>query len=150
MEPDTATKSLVERFYHVVWNQADESVAREILHPDFRFRASLGPERRGPEGFIDYMRSIHAALGNYVCIIDDMIVDEHRAAAKMTFKGLHRGPFFSVAPTGREIVWAGAAFFITDGRQILELWVLGDVDAVKRQLNAPADRSFAIGAPEAC
>lgn len=52
-------KTLVEKFYFEVWNKADEQVAHEILHPDFRFRASLGPERRGPEGFISYMRSIH-------------------------------------------------------------------------------------------
>jgi hypothetical protein len=55
-------KTHVERFYFEVWNRADEQVAREILHPTFRFRVSLGPEKLGPEGFIDYMRSIHAAL----------------------------------------------------------------------------------------
>ena len=129
-------KALVERFYYEVWNQADEKVAREILHPDFRFRASLGPERIGADGFIDYMRSIHTALANYTCIIDDLIMMGHRAAARMTFKGLHRARFFDVEPTGREIRWVGGAFFTTDGRQIVELWVLGDVDSVKQQLNA--------------
>ena len=42
---------LVERFYHRVWNKADETEARSILANDFRFRGSLGPERRGPDGF---------------------------------------------------------------------------------------------------
>ena len=58
----------------------------------------------------------------------------------MTFKGLHRARFFEAEPTGREIRWAGGAggaFFRTDGRQTVELWVLGDVDSVKKQLNAP-------------
>src|SRR5215813_78993 len=27
---------LVERFYHEVWNEADETVARQILHADLR------------------------------------------------------------------------------------------------------------------
>lgn len=129
-------KALVERFYFEVWNRADEEVAREILHPSFRFRASLGPEKLGPDGFIDYMRSIHAALANYTCLIDDLIATERRAAARMTFKGIHRGRFFGVEPTGRDIVWAGGAFFSTDGTQIVDLWVLGDVDSVKTQLNA--------------
>ena len=44
---------LVERFYEEVWNRADETVAREILAEDFAFRGSLGPERRGQDGFID-------------------------------------------------------------------------------------------------
>ncbi len=135
-------KSLVERFYYEVWNRADEGVAREILHPKFRFRASLGPERRGPDGFIEYMRSIHAALGNYTCIIDDLVTTEDRAAARMTFKGIHRAHFFETEPTGREITWAGAAFFKTDGDKIVELWVLGDIDSVKQQLGAPAGTRF--------
>ena len=138
----TSPKALVERFYFEVWNRADEQVAREILHPDFRFRGSLGSVRRGPDGFIDYMRSIHAALADYTCIIEDLIATETRAAARMTFKGLHRGRFFEVQPTGREIRWASAAFFTTDGKQIVELWVLGDVDGVKQQLNAPSGADF--------
>ena len=54
---------LVERFYFDVWNRADEAVARDILHPAFKFRASLGLVRHRPDGFIDYMRSIHGTVG---------------------------------------------------------------------------------------
>ena len=135
-------KSLVERFYYEVWNRADEGVARKILHPEFQFRASLGPERRGPDGFIEYMRSIHAALGNFTCIIDDLVTTKNRAAARMTFKGIHSAQFFETEPTGREITWAGSAFFKTDGDKIVELWVLGDIDSVKQQLGAPAGTRF--------
>lgn len=140
MEPTSAI--LVRRFYDEVWHKADEADAREILHKDFRFRASLGPERRGPDGFIDYMRAIHSALGGYTCTIDDLVATETRAAARMTFKGIHRARFFDVEATGREISWAGAAFFRTDGRQIVELWVLGDIDSVKQQLGAGVKSGF--------
>jgi len=138
----TVAQMLVERFYFDVWNKSDERAAREILHHGFRFRASLGPERHGPAGFIDYMKSIHAALGDYTCIIDDLIATENRAAARMTFKGVHRGPFFGVKPTGREVRWAGGAFFTTTDSQIAELWVLGDVDSLKQQLSADGAAVF--------
>jgi steroid delta-isomerase-like uncharacterized protein len=141
--PDAMSpRRLVERFYHEVWNKADETVAHAILHRDFAFRASLGPTRTGPDGFIDYMRAIHAALGEYTCIIEDLIETERRAAARMTFTGVHRAPFFGVAATGRRITWAGSAFFTTDGQQITALWVLGDIDAVKHPLGAAATASF--------
>jgi len=136
------TADLVRRFYDVVWNRADEEAAREILHPSFAFRASLGPERQGLDGFLNYMRAIHAALGNYTCTVDDLIVDGDKAAARLSFQGLHQGEFFGVAGTGRPIGWAGAAFFETDGRQITRLWVLGDVDGVKQQLGVDARRTF--------
>lgn len=129
-------RRLVERFYGEVWNKADEAVAREILDADLHFRGSLGLERHGVRGFIDYMRSIHAALADYECIIDELIDSGPRAAARMRFKGTHRGPLFGVAPTGREISWAGAAFFTVHDGRISELWVLGDIDAIKLQLGA--------------
>ena len=52
----------------------------------------------------------------------------------MTFSGVHRGNLFGVPATGRNVTSAGAAFFTIDGDHIAELWVLGDVDAVKRLL----------------
>ena len=138
-------RQLVERFYDVVWNGADEAVAREILDPDFRFRGSLGPDLRRPDGFILYLQALHATLENFTCIIEDVIVSQDRVATRMRFRGIHRGTFFGIAPTGREITWSGAAFFTIRGERIAELWVLGDIDAVKRQLmpEQPA-RSFTV------
>jgi predicted ester cyclase len=140
---DPSTRRLVERFYDEVWNKADEGVVGEILDPGLRFRSSLGLDLVGLAEFIGYMRSIHAALADYTCIIEDLIATEHRAAARLRFTGVHRGPFFGVTPTLREITWGGAAFFTTDRGRITELWVLGDVDAVKRQLGAAPDSSLA-------
>ena len=137
-----SARQLVERFYYEVWNKADEGIAYEILHRDLEFRASLGPVRQGPQGFIDYMRSIHAALADYECIIDDIIESGSRAAARMRFRGMHRGLFFGVPATGREVMWSGAAFFTIDAGRIVRLWVLGDIDAVKRQLGAGQASSF--------
>jgi predicted ester cyclase len=135
-------RELVQSFYRDVWNKADEHAAHRILDAGFRFRASLGLERVGPAAFCDYMRSIHRALGGYERIIEDVIEEDSRAAARMRFTGLHRGEFFGVPPTGRRITWAGAAFFTMEGQQIVDLWVLGDIDAVKSQLGAPSRASF--------
>ena len=139
---ETSARSLVKRFYYEVWNNANKTIAREILHPDFQFRASLGPETHGLDDFLDYMRSIHTALARYECIIEDLIESDSRAAARMQFKGVHRGSFFGVSATGREIVWTGAAFFTIDRGLITKLWVLGDIDAIKEQLTGSQSSSF--------
>jgi predicted ester cyclase len=138
-------RELVERFYGIVWNQADEAEARRILDAGFRFRGSLGPELRGPDGFISYHRAVHAALENFTCIVDELIETPDRAAARLSFHGRHRAGFFGVAPTGKEIRWSGAAFFSVAKGKITELWVLGDVEAVRRQLapDSPAE-SFSV------
>ena len=138
----TTPKLLVERFYNEVWNRADEGVAVEILHRDLRFRASLGPERRGPEGFIGYLRAVRQALPDFVCIIEELIATEREAVARMHFEGHHRGAFYGVAATGRKISWAGAAFFKTEDGQLADIWVLGDIDSVKQQLGAATSAAF--------
>lgn len=131
-------KHLVERFYHQVWNGADEGVARKILHADVNFRGSLGAVEHGPEGFISYLRLIHAALSGYTCTILEMIEEGSRVAARLSFAGVHTGVFLGASPTGRKITWNGAAFFATDRGKISEVWVLGDLEALRRQLAAGA------------
>lgn len=135
-------KALILQFYNVVWNEADEDAAYPILDEDFRFRGSLGPVMRGIDDFITYMRSVHKALGNYQCVIDDLITTETRVAARMTFKGVHLGALFGVPGTGKEISWAGAAFFTIRDERITTLWVLGDIDNLKLQLGSSSSNQF--------
>lgn len=130
----TTPEALVRSFYDDVWNRRDEATAHAILAPGFAFRGSLGPERSGVEGFLDYMRSVHTALDGYTCTIEDLVATEGRVAARMRFAGRHQATFFGIEATGLEIAWAGAAFFTMAEGRIAKLWVLGDIDAVKRQL----------------
>jgi steroid delta-isomerase-like uncharacterized protein len=133
---------LIERFYHEAWNKRDEDCAREILHEKFDFRGSLGPVRTGPEGFIQYMHELWIGLPDFHCEIVEVMDVGDRAAARMKFSGTHEGPFYGVPGTGKTITWAGGAFFKGDGRQIISLWVLGDIDAVKQQLGPSAGSDF--------
>lgn len=135
-------RALVERFYAEVWNRRDDAAARSILHPDFRFHASLGPERIGPAGFLEYRRAVCEALDEFTCVIEELVEADQRAAARMRFFGVHQGALFGVAATGRRLEWSGGAFFATDGARITRLWVLGDIDAVKRQLGAATGAGF--------
>lgn len=142
MTVHTTPSSLVERFYNEVWNRADEVVAQQILHKDLRFTGSLKRTVVGVENFLTYLRSIHAALGQYMCEIQDLIATETRVAARMRFHGVHHGTFFGVPPTGKTIEWTGTAFFTVHQGLISEIWVLGDVDAVKQQLELGTAASF--------
>lgn len=136
------SRTLVERFYGDIWNRRDHAAANALLAADFRFRGSLGSETVGVPAFLAYVDSVHAALAGYRCIIEELIADDDRASARMTFAGRHRAPLFGVAATDREVRWAGAAFFtIVEGR-ITSLWVLGDIEGLKRQLGASGDTPF--------
>jgi predicted ester cyclase len=134
-------RGLVESFYQDVWSRGDEEAARRILWSDLEFRGSTGATTRGIDDFLDYVRLIRSALGDYRCVIEHVVVEPPRLFARMLFRGTHTGTFLGVPPTGNVVSWAGAALFTAAGSRIRSVWVLGDVDALKRQL------AFAESAP---
>ena len=137
----TANRDLVTRFYVELWDRWDKAVAFEILTDDFLFRGSLGADRRGIDGFLDYVDRVRNALGDYRSDIGEMVEQGNKIAVRMTFSGLHQGEFFGMPASGQRIAWPGAAFFAFRERRIASLWVLGDVDGVKQQLGI-ARRQF--------
>ncbi len=62
------------------------------------------------------------------------MAQEGRAAARPMFSGAHQATFRGVPATGRRVSWAGAAFLSFDGYLISDLLVLGDLQALDRQL----------------
>lgn len=76
------------------------------------------------------------ALGGYTCVIDQLVCEGSQVAVPLTFSGVQRDRLFGVEATGRRVAWSGAAFFSTEAGRITSLWVLGDVDAVRRQLGS--------------
>jgi len=134
--PYPPVPDLVRRFYGDVWNARDRSAGAELLTEDFRFRGSLGRESVGRAAFTDYVDSVHESLGDYRCEIDELVSEGESAFARMTFSGIHRGPLLGHPPTGKRVSWAGAALFHARGGRLESLWVLGDLDSLRRQLRA--------------
>jgi len=111
---DRATR-LVESFYADIWNRHDKSAIPKLLCADFTFRGSLGPSKVGHEEFAGYVDFVHDALGDYRCDIQDLVVSDHKAFAKMLFSGIHRKNFLGYEPTSLRVEWAGAALFTFRG-----------------------------------
>ena len=127
-------RDLVMRFYAELWDKWDKSVAWEILTDDFLFRGSLGADRNGIDGFLDYVDQVQTALGDYRSDIGEMVEETDAIAVRMIFSGKHQGELFGVPATGLRISWQGAAFFTFRDGRISALWVLGDIDGIKAQL----------------
>jgi steroid delta-isomerase-like uncharacterized protein len=133
-------KRLVRRFYDEIWNRAELSTIPEILTSDVTFRGSLGTVHTGHAEFADYVRGITEALGDYRCDIEELVAEGDRVVARMTFSGVHRAPLLDVPATGRQVTWSGAAFFTFSAGRVSDVWVLGDVDGLRRQLAAGPER----------
>ncbi len=126
---------LVARFYDEMWNRFDKSVLTGIVSPDIRFRGSLGQTRIGIGELGEYVDFIEAFAPDFHNTVVDTISDDRRTFARLSYTGTHRGEVFGIAPTGRRFEYAGAAIFDFDDGLIREVWVLGDIYGLIRQLD---------------
>lgn len=125
---------LIETWYYRMWNQWDKSVFEEILVPHVAFRGSLGQVKHGYNGLSEYMDIIRATFPDFTNSIEEIISEQDKAFARLTYTGTHEGEIFGVTPTHRKISYAGAAVFYFDDDKICEVWVLGDIYELVRQL----------------
>lgn len=135
------TGDLVRRFYEEIWNRGNKAKIPELLHESFTFRGSLGQTRRGHDGFAEYVEFVRDALSEYRCEIQEIVSEGSKVFAKVLFSGVQGKMFLGYPATFKRVQWVGAALFKVDGNKVSDLWVLGDVDALREQLSEgkPAD-----------
>ena len=127
-------KEQVRKFYEILWDAHDKEAIPSILHESFTFRGSLGQEKQGHAGFKEYVDMVHQALGQYKCIIEELVAEKNKVFAKMTFTGIHQDEFMGYAPTQKQLSWHGCALFTFEGELIKDVWVLGDLKTLEDQL----------------
>jgi steroid delta-isomerase-like uncharacterized protein len=129
-------KLLIERYYHELWNPWNFSLIDDLIAEGISFRGSLGFAVKGREGFAGYMELVRAAFPDFHNDIDELIAEDDKVVARMTYRGTHRGELFDIAPTGKRVTYAGVAIFHISASRIAEGWVLGDAHGLIRQLRA--------------
>jgi predicted ester cyclase len=126
---------LIERFYGELWNRWNDSAVEDTLSPGFTFRGSLGQETSGRQGWRRYRDLVRAGSADFHNEITELVCEGGRAAARLRFTGTHTGPLLGLPATRRRFEYAGAAFFTAEQRWLTSAWVLGDLDALRRQLS---------------
>lgn len=131
---DTTVARLVRRFYDRLWNAWDDSAVDQTLAAGFIFRGSLGPSSRGRDEWRAYRDGVRLGAPDFHNEVVDLIVGDHRAAARLQYTGTHTGMLLGQPPTGRHFTYAGAAFFTASGELLTDAWVLGDLERLRAQL----------------
>jgi predicted ester cyclase len=66
--------------------------------------------------------------------IDDLIAEDDKVAARLTFEGTHQGPFREFAPTGRPVSFGAIRIYQLDGGQVTGSWAYQDSLGLVQQL----------------
>lgn len=129
-------ESQVKKFYTEIWNQRNLDEIPNVLESDFEFRGSIGEYKQGHDGFKDYVNLIHSGLSDYHCEIEELVIENNKAFAKMKFSGIHTGLFLEYEATHQSVSWSAAALFTFNNDKIASLWVLGDLVGLQAQLSS--------------
>ncbi|SRR5579875_3763173 len=134
LKMENRNKSIICRYYEDLWNKWNVALADELLSSDVSFRGSLGVEVHGLDGFKGYVNMVRAAFPDFHNTIGELIAEDNKVVATLTYSGTHRGELFGIASTGRRVSYSGVAIFRLADNKILNGWVLGDTHSLIKQL----------------
>lgn len=126
-------KTLVRRFFDLGPSQGNISAARELLAEDFVLHVPL-PAAAGVQGISDVVTACRAAFEHLNVTVEDMVAERDRVAARFTARGVHKGSFMGLAPTGKPITMTGIEIFRIENGKIAELWGEANLMGLMMQL----------------
>jgi steroid delta-isomerase-like uncharacterized protein len=129
-------KTVIRRFYEDLWNAWNLDLVDELIAPDITFRGSLGVSMKGRDGFRDYVAVVRTVFPDFHNTVEQLIAEDDVVAARLTYRGTHRGTLFQVPPTYKQVGYAGSAIFRIGGGLITDGFVLGDTLSLMRQIGA--------------
>ncbi|VVB69460.1 SnoaL-like polyketide cyclase [uncultured archaeon] len=131
-------KEVVRRFFELGPSSGNSSAARGLLAPDFVLHVPL-PAAPGVQGICDVVVACRAAFEHLNVTVEDLVAEGDRVAARFTARGIHKGAFMGLPPTGKPITMTGMEIFRIENGRIAELWGEANLLGLMQQLGiAPA------------
>ena len=132
-------KVLVRRWFEEVWNRGRAEAIDEMFAEDGVARGladAAGQPLRGPAGFKPFFRSFRDAFPDIEVVVEDLIAEGDKVAARCSVRASHRGDTLGFAATGRPVEIGGICIVRVRDGKIAEAWNNFDFMAMFQQLGA--------------
>ena len=135
MSDAAANKKVVAVINSVLSGQSPVDALDEVMAADFKDNAAFPGQRPGRDGFKDAVANLRTAFDQQVRSLhtvaeDDLVIDH------WVSEGTHRGAFFGIEPTGKNVRIEGFSVWRIADRRAAEAWGLVDIAGMMRQLRA--------------
>ncbi len=127
-------KNLVKLYYEELWNKQNKNYIDVLFDEHITFRGSLNIETKGKKEFEEYMDKILFAIPNLYHGIEIMVFENDIVATRAIYNGTHKGALFDFEASNNRIKYNGASFFRFKDDKIVDIWVLGDLITLNKQL----------------
>lgn len=128
-------KELVKVYYDELWNKQNKDYIDILFDDNITFHGSLDIDVKGKEQFKQYMDTILTGIPNLFHSIVTMVSEGDTIAVKALYNGRHTGKLFEFEPSNNKIAYSGASFFKFRDGKIVDVWVLGDLKNLIKQLS---------------
>jgi predicted ester cyclase len=122
---------IARRYAIEVLEEANLDVLRRLVSESFVRRGPMG-EVSGRAAFEEQV--LDDRFSDISIVIDDVIVTDDQAVIQYTWRALHRGELFGIAPTGRPLRMQACEVINIERGRIVESTVYFDVYALFEQL----------------
>ena len=129
-------KDVVRRWIEA-YNERDLETEAGVLSPGFVAHVSAAPgPLEGLEAWRQFTAPFTEAFPDLRLTIQDIAAEGDTVAARVAFRGTHRGEFQGIPPTDREVAFSSMEFNrVMDGK-VEEHWVELDLFGLMQQLGA--------------
>lgn len=128
------TKAVVARAYRELWSAGNTAAVDELYAEDYTGRVPLGPLTRGPEGVGKFVAGWRESVPDLTVEIHSQHAEGGRCTTRFTARGTHRGFWFGVPATGKQVSLSGIAIATVAGGKIVSEWTEFDGLGLRRQL----------------
>src|SRR6476646_11160137 len=103
MVPAGENKAVIRNFVEEVLNQGRLERVDDFVILDFVELDPLPGQQQGREGLKQVIGAFRAAFPDIHWVIEEMIGEGEKVFSRFTWHGTHRGEFFGVPATGKQI-----------------------------------------------
>jgi predicted ester cyclase len=130
-------KALLRRWFEEVWNKGRSEAIDEMMAPDaIAHGLSDDPENplKGPSGFKPFHETFRGAFADIEVVIEDMIAEGDKVAARCSVRAKHAGDHLGIAATGAPVDFTGIAIVRVRDGKFVEAWNNFDFMRMNKQI----------------
>ncbi len=127
--------ALVRHLYEEI-DKGNEAVLDEVFSPEYAEHdpASTPTSPTGLVGLKQGFERFAAAFAESEHVIEDIFAAGDKVVVRVTGRGVHRGDYLGVPPTGKRVSMSGIAIYRIAHGKIVEEWSQSDRLDFQRQL----------------
>ena len=132
-----ANKALVQRWFDEVWNKGRADAIEEMFDANgIAHGLSDDPANpiTGPADFIPFHTLFREAFPNMMIVVEDMIAEGDKVAARCSVRARHEGEFLGRAATASPVDFTGITIVRINNGKIVEAWNNFDFMTLHKQV----------------